>query len=403
MSILDTLKNNFLYGDKYKTNEEAIIISCYFNPQNNPYRLKAFNAFYDSIKHLNHQIVECVIGDAKPQLPKNANITEVHTENLLWHKESLLNGIVSKLDKNYKYIFWVDADVIFTNKNWLVDAVKELKGTSVIVQPFEYCVHLEKDQLKPNFKIADEYIFAGSKEYRHPNLWRSFCSNFKTSLPNFVSENYDVHGHVGFAWGARREILEACPLYDRAMVGGADHIIAHAAAGQIAHTCITKSFTEDIDAVNAWSQKFFDVVKGRIGYVKGDLYHIWHGDLKNRQYLKRVIEFTGPSKSITQKDKNGLYVTKDDSYVKNYFNERENIDDDGNFLSSMAMGYMMDDGIVGGLMGGNLLGGMIGDMLNLDDDSNVTPVNTDTDANWPDDSINQPQQDSTSFDNQNFS
>ena len=125
--------------------------------------------------------------------------------------------------------------------------------------------------------------------------------------------------------------------------------------------------------------------------------------MKNRQYLKRVIEFTGPSKSITQKDKNGLYVTKDDSYVKNYFNERENIDDDGNFLSSMAMGYMMDDGIVGGLMGGNLLGGMIGDMLNLDDDSNVTPVNTDTDANWPDDSINQPQQDSTSFDNQNFS
>jgi hypothetical protein len=62
MKILDSIKNNFLYGNKYKTNSEAIIISCYFNPQNNPYRVTAFNTFYESIKHLNHHIIECVIG-----------------------------------------------------------------------------------------------------------------------------------------------------------------------------------------------------------------------------------------------------------------------------------------------------------------------------------------------------
>ena len=39
---------------------------------------------------------------------------------------------------------------------------------------------------------------------------------------------FDIHGHTGFAWGARREVLDQVPLFDRAIVGTADHIIAHA-------------------------------------------------------------------------------------------------------------------------------------------------------------------------------
>lgn len=104
MNLIDKLKNNFLYADKYKSHSEAIIISCYFNPQNSPYRLKAFNTFYNSIKHLNHKIIECVIGNSKPQLSESSNITRIHTENLLWHKEAILNKIISELPTKYKYI-----------------------------------------------------------------------------------------------------------------------------------------------------------------------------------------------------------------------------------------------------------------------------------------------------------
>ena len=116
MNIIDTIKNTFLYQDKYKTHNEAIIISCYFNPQNNPYRLKAFNTFYDSIKHLNHRIVECVIGDSEPQLPVNENISRVYTKNLLWHKESLLNNIIKNLDPKYKYVFCGDNDAYIKHR-----------------------------------------------------------------------------------------------------------------------------------------------------------------------------------------------------------------------------------------------------------------------------------------------
>jgi len=405
MKIIDSIKNNLFYRNKYKTDSEAVIIACYFNPQNNPYRLIAFKKFYESIKHLNHRIVECVVDGSSPELNffkvGDESYSRVYTKNLLWHKEALLNGVIAKLPTKFKYVFWVDADVIFTNKDWLIDSVSSMQSGFNIVQPFEYCVHLDQDQMEPSFDLLSEKRHVHNPKYRHPKLWRSFGANHAINLS--ADENYDRHGHVGFAWGARREVLDAIPLYDKALVGGADHIIAHAAAGQINHTCITKSFTDDIVAVNIWSRKFFAVVRGKIGYVPGDLYHIWHGDIAKRKYLKRIQEFTPEAKKITKKDANGLYITDDDSYVKKYFKEREVKDfekkypeidltytklypeiqrghtefkakekefreqypnSDDSFIHSLMIGYITDSTVMGSVMGGNIMGAMVGDMLN---------------------------------------
>jgi len=403
MSIIDFIKNRTIYRNKYKTHSEAVIVSCFFNPTNSPYRIKAFNKFRESIDHLNHRIIECVIGDAKPQL-SGKNIQHVYTKDLLWHKESLLNKAIAELPKKYKYVFWIDADVIFTNKNWLVDGAKVLNKNN-IVQPFEYCVHLDKNQTKPTFNLRlEKEVLANSPGKRHPKLWQSFCANY--SINGYLAsgdENYDMHGHVGFAWGARREVLDTMPLYDRALIGGADHIIAHAAAGHINHKCIQKSFTDNLDEVNEWSRKFYKLINGKIGYVKGDLFHIWHGDIEKRQYLKRIQDFTSKTKKITKKDENGLYVHNDDDakeYMQKYFNHREvsetKVDsrrkltskekitiknkrfelikqypnEDESFLNSMLIAYLTDNTLIGSAFGGNITGAIIGDMLN--DSDNIT-------------------------------
>jgi hypothetical protein len=378
MRLFEIIKNLFVKPtNEYKNHSEAVIIACYFNPENNPYRLIAFGEFYDSIKHLNHRIVECVIGDGRPELDHtNSNFTLVHTTTTLWHKETLLNGLVKKLPNKFKYVMWVDADVLFTNKNWVVDAVAELQKNR-IVQLFEYCVHLEQDEFKPDFNLHEAKDHLNClPPVRHPRMWRSFAANYVTTDYS-DDHNYDKHGHVGFAWGAQRSLLEEMPLYDKALVGGADHIIAHAAAGHLCHNCITKSFTEDIDSVNKWSKKFFKKTKGKLGYVKGDLYHIWHGALENRQYLKRIKEFTPIAKNISKKDKNGLYMTEDDTYVKNYFKHRENtgqtkttnvtIDNDDSFVESAMIGYITDSALIGTIVGGNPLGAIVGDALNNTD------------------------------------
>ncbi|SMO68254.1 hypothetical protein SAMN06265349_10327 [Flavobacterium resistens] len=298
---------------------EAIIISCFFNPQNSPYRNKAFRIFYESIKHLDHSIIECVIGNSKPQLEENDNIKRVYTENLLWHKESLLNKIIADLPPKYKYIFWLDADVVFTNENWIVDGVKQLE-TNTVIQPFEYAVFLEKDEIKPSFsmdKIRESY----SPNAMNKNVWRSFSANFATT-ELWKNTNFNKHGHVGFAWGARREILDAVPLFDKALIGGADYIIAHAAAGLIPNS--NESSSDDVSQQALWSVDFHEVTEGKIGFVEGDLYHIWHGDIEKRQYAKR-LEYTTKIKEIIHRDENGLYITNkpDDTFIKNYFTEKE--------------------------------------------------------------------------------
>jgi hypothetical protein len=415
MKFLDKLKNIFLYNNKYRTHSEAVIIACYYNPTHNPYRLKAFNEFYNSIKHLNHRIVECVIGDAKPELPQTEFITRVNTTSTLWHKETLLNNIVRRLPLEFKYVFWIDADVIFTNKNWMIDAVAELQpDKNRMVQLFEYCVHLEQDELSPNFDVERNRQMCGTR-LRHPRMWRSFAANFVTT--DYSDDAvYDKHGHVGFAWGARRDVLSAAPLYEKALIGGADHIMAHAAVGQIGHSCILKSFTDDIDAVNEWSRGFHKIINGKLGYVKGDLYHIWHGAVEKRQYLKRIQDFTSTAKEITEKDANGLFVTNNDEYVKQYFDHRETTGDtkttsvdvkkipkkqkgvkkidyknkkmvvdydeyqrkreeyeylhpnsSDSFIDSLLIGYFTDSTMMGTAVGGNLLGAALGDMLNNND------------------------------------
>ncbi len=402
---------------RYHGHSEAVIVSCFFNPSNSPYRLKAFNIFLKSIAHLEYRIVECVIGDAKPQLEKSDKITQINSSSLLWHKESLLNHVIKTLHPKFKYVFWVDADVIFTNKSWITDGVKAMKNGAKIIQPFEYCVHLEQDEIKPSFclELYRDTVF--NKQRRHPSVWKSFCSNIKDEPFFGNSEDYDVHGHVGFAWAAKREVLDECPLYEKALIGGADHIIAHAAAGQIGHTCISRAFVEDMDAINEWSKKFYRLVRGRIDYVKGDLYHIWHGDVKDRQYLKRIREFTAPSKSISKKDSNGLFVNTNkqaDDYIKKYFETREvkttskvrptstkkttqpstsrpkiksnstngssyrptytstdhrRHDTDDGFANSMAIGYMTNSAPLG-MLGGNPMGAIVGEMLNNSENEN---------------------------------
>ena len=142
-------------------------------------------------------------------------------------------------------------------------------------------------------------------------------------------------------------------LYDKALIGGADHIIAHAAAGQIPHPCIRNTFTENIEEVEAWSREFHAAVRalgGGISYAKGDLYHIWHGDVQNRQYLRRIKDFMPATMRIGGRDSNGFFVKQGSNrYMKQYYRKRESTqiceegwgDFDDGFEEDM--GYSIDE------------------------------------------------------------
>lgn len=339
--MFDLFRNTFLNRNRYKTHSEAVIVACFFNPQNSPYRLLAFQKWYRTIKHLNHRIVECLIGDnAVSQLPDSPYITQVQADSLMFHKEALLNHVISELPSQFKYVFWMDTDVLLTNQNWLPEAVHVLQEEAAVVQPFEYCVHLEKNTDKPDFDVDAAKPLINNLHKRHKRLWRSYGATHATSgrhNDHSANENYDLHGHVGFLWGAKREVLEQCPLFDKAVIGGADHVIAHATTNQIGHPCIKKGFADNIDETLDWSREWFRAVvqnvpklavwrgqSGYLGFVSGDLYHIWHGDISNRKYLKRIQEFTGATRRM-DKDRRGFYKVDGAkaAYMRRYYQQRE--------------------------------------------------------------------------------
>jgi hypothetical protein len=225
---------------------------------------------------------------------------------------------------------------------------------------------------------VDAYRFTASDpEKRYKTLWRSFAANHvQYGGIRSGDQNYDRHGHVGFAWGARREVLEECPLYELALVGGADHILAHAAVDQIPHPCIEKGYADNLDDVLAWSHKFSEacaIAAGRIAYVPGDLYHIWHGDISNRKYLKRVQDFTGATKDM-KRDKHGFYVAKGKkaAYVKKYYRQREVSDIYYDDFDGFDVGFFED------------MGYMICDIANLFMQPSYQQDDSVQENTWPD-------------------
>ena len=215
----------------YVPHNESVIISCYFNPTHSEYRKKLFFEFYETIKFCHHRIIECVFGDEPFSLPSgNPYIHQVRTDVVLWHKECLLNIIIKNLPKKFKYVFWLDCDLKFTNKNWIVDSVAKLSDRSQscrILQPFEYAFHLEQNETEPNEETQSQKQFAPFPMNPRANrrVWKSFGSSVEKHL-NWQSLDYDLHGHVGFAWGIQRRIFDQMirsgfePLYEKALIGG---------------------------------------------------------------------------------------------------------------------------------------------------------------------------------------
>jgi hypothetical protein len=228
-------------SEGYYPYDGAVILSCYFNATDSPYRRDAFLQFYDTIKHLNHRIVECLIGDQKPTLPSSPFISVVRTNNVLWHKESLLNGLIRSLPEQFRFVFWVDGDIIFKNRYWIIDSVEALYKYPVI-QPWEYVLHLEQDAHEPPQLAYDQRSHVFDKTLQDRRIWKSFGSNVAQQLPCIHDQHYDVHGHSGYAWGMRRDILDKIYLFDSAIIGSGDSVMAQSFFGDLDSPCIVNTF-----------------------------------------------------------------------------------------------------------------------------------------------------------------
>lgn len=135
-------------------------VTCYYNPIRFKTRLRLCK------EHLQHlldsgvrpTVVECQIGDRPFELADFPHVRHVgvRSKTMVWNKESLLRIGMQRLDPDWKYVVWTDADIMFRKPDWGYEVVHALQIYDVI-QPWS-----DAYDLGPN----DEHL-AAYKSFLH--------------------------------------------------------------------------------------------------------------------------------------------------------------------------------------------------------------------------------------------
>ena len=257
--------------------EKLYVITTIFNPIGYNSRYTLYNKFKKYIEYSGAELVtiELIFGDEKEfavtSYDNPLNI-QLRVGQALWHKENLINIAVEHLPKDAKYIAWIDADVTFTNTDWVQDTISELKKHEFI-QMFTHAYDLNKNH--EVFQTHIGFIYAFNEKL------------FIDDTLTVAHEGIKGNGHPGYAWASTLDgFKKVGGLIDFAILGSADNNMAFAMVGDVhkstgSHT--SKGYT---DKLIEWQNKFTSNIKS-VGYLNSSLMHYWHGSKKNRGYQWR--------------------------------------------------------------------------------------------------------------------
>ena len=261
------------------------VIAVISNPVRYQSRYDLYKKFEEhmlSSKGVRLVTVEASLGDRPFVITSEHNPNHVQLragpESELWLKESLINvGIkhLTKIDPNWKYVAWIDADVKFLDPNWAIETVEQLQHYK-IVQPWATAI-----DLGPKHEVM--------------STAQSFCwchwndpTPVATAIDYVQTTKYAEYRHSGYAWAIRRDAFDALGgLIDWCPMGAADHHMAWAFAGDI-NKAVHGLASDSYKRKALEFQKLCDEhIKQDIGYCNGTIMHEFHGKKRNRFYQER--------------------------------------------------------------------------------------------------------------------
>ncbi len=296
------------------------VVTTYYNPAGYHTRRANYDRFAQPLHEAGIPLVtvECAFGAEPFSLAPAPQLIQVRGRDCMWMKERLINLAIASLPPQATKVAWIDADVLFTNPAWAQQAAALLDRWP-LVQLFESISSLKRGQTAPT--DGGDPGFAYRQGQRRP-----------LSLRTAPGRTYHRFGAYGFGWAARRALLQQCGLYDRAILGGGDQLVARASSGELAFPGVLNTVgveqrqwparVEKLlhwladrrrpqwwidwqmaamkrrwqnaapqerfrDNYQRWATHWYDQVRGQIGVVPGQILHLWHGELANRRYSAR--------------------------------------------------------------------------------------------------------------------
>ena len=274
---------------------EVAIVTAHFNPARSQRMRETFYQWKSEIGHP----VQCWEAGPDGDLKRidGSTLLTCGPENEVWQKERLINVAIANQPVHVRYVAWIDHDLIPGNPQWLTDTVEMLRRGYDALQLFSEVNYLDRS------------------------------GAVLQTIPGSVRINQDST-NPGGAWIAKRKFVDSVGgLYDRAIVGGGDAIWFSGLTGR------RRSFeSRHSEPFQRHIQSWYGRVQGaKIGYLPGEMFHLWHGDLADRQYHSRdqMMASLGydPERHI-EVDKNGLLAWTSEasdemkSAVRQYFADR---------------------------------------------------------------------------------
>jgi hypothetical protein len=245
-------------------------VTAYFNPGDSSIQRRNYQRFRRRLKSQGVPLltVELGFGDRPFDLgPDEADKRiQIRGGDVLWQKERLLNLGVQALPSDCDRVAWLDCDVLFDRDDW-ADETGRLLESYVVVQPFLRRVRLPQDQTDAD---PDALPVGMAEAHVHYGVAYGVAAKGLGSL-----NAYRRHGSTGFAWAARRALLDRHGLYDRLVLGGADKMMARAMYRGFDGVA-TKGFSPAlVQHVSTWADAFFADVRGSVGYADATVLHLW--------------------------------------------------------------------------------------------------------------------------------
>ena len=300
-------------------------ITCYFNPMNYRRRLANFRIFRENLQ-IPLVTVELAFGPEFELLPRDAEILiQLRDGAMLWQKERLLNIALQALPHDCHKVAWLDCDIIFDRPDW-VEAAISLLDRSAVIQLFRQ-VH----NLGPRWAPGKDY--ASQVEFTRPSAALSLSLGVTAAACiGHAIDNRIGTCAPGFAWAARREILDRHLFFDACVVGGGDRAMAcatnHCFDELMQRHCMNE---HERRRYISWAEPYYETVKTATSFLEADIFHLWHGDVGRRKGRARHeglqrFQFD-PYTDVAIKE-NGAWQWNTDKqemheYVRSYFASRK--------------------------------------------------------------------------------
>jgi hypothetical protein len=267
------------------------VIAVLSNPERYKKRVTLFREFMARMERYkaNLLVVELAYGDREYEVTDESNPfhIRIRSDTSLWHKENLINIGITRLPSNWKYVAWVDADIDFVRPDWIEETVHELQHHPV-VQMFEDAIDMGPDHQVLTTSKSFAYCYRKNLTYNGKNA----TTSAKQEVPSGYYYSYPSHGkglywHPGYAWAATKDAINTLGgLFDLGIAGAGDHHMACCLIGKGAASVPSSVTKEYKRQVLHWEERAARLHKN-IGYVKGTIYHFWHGKKRDRHYKDR--------------------------------------------------------------------------------------------------------------------